>query len=100
MSCFRVFGVFRSSLLFGDKSEYVVAAPQYRAAANTAMGWKKANLRSEMTRLLRCAGVSGWPRLFHSMRASRQTDLHELVCQRHMSTFPAIYNFEYIFNDA
>ncbi len=25
--------------IFGDKSEYVVADPQYRAAANTAMGW-------------------------------------------------------------
>ena len=25
--------------IFGDKSEYVVAAPQDRAAANTAMGW-------------------------------------------------------------
>ena len=25
--------------VFGHKSEYVVAAPQYRAAANTAMGW-------------------------------------------------------------
>jgi integrase len=61
--------------IFGDKSDYVVAAPQYRAAANTAMGWKNANLRSEMTRLLRRAGVSGWPRLFHSMRASRQTEL-------------------------
>ena len=53
----------------------MVAAPQYRAAANTAMGWKNATLRSEMTRLLRRAGVSGWPRLFHSMRASRQTEL-------------------------
>jgi hypothetical protein len=39
------------------------------------MGWKNANLRSEMTRLLRRAGVSGGPRLFHSMRASRQTEL-------------------------
>ena len=27
------------------------------------------------TRLLRRAGVSGWPRLFHSMQASRQTEL-------------------------
>ena len=27
-----------------------------------------------MTRLLRRAGVSGWPRIFHSMRASRQTE--------------------------
>jgi integrase len=61
--------------IFGDKSDYVVAAPQYRAAANTAMGWKKSNLRTELTRLLRRAGVSGWTRLFHSMRASRQTEL-------------------------
>ena len=45
--------------IFGDKSEYVVAAPQYRAAANTAMGWMNSNLRTEMTRLLRRAGVSG-----------------------------------------
>ena len=80
MSCFRVFGVFCGSLLFGDNSEYVVAAPEYRAAANTAMGWKNSNLRTEMTRLLRRAGVSGWPRLFHSVnhqegRDSRQTEL-------------------------
>ena len=54
--------------IFGDRSEYVVAAPQYRAAANTAMGWKNSNLRTEMTRLLRRAGVSGWPRLFHSVK--------------------------------
>jgi hypothetical protein len=40
MSSIRLFSVFCGSLLFGDKSEYVVAAPQYRAAANTAMGWK------------------------------------------------------------
>jgi len=53
--------------LFGDKSDYVVAAPQYRAAANTAMGWKNANLRIEMKRLLRRAGVSGCSRLFHTV---------------------------------
>ena len=34
--------------IFGDKSDYVVAAPQYRAAANTAMGWKNANLLTEL----------------------------------------------------
>jgi hypothetical protein len=39
--------------IFGDKSEYVFAAPQYQAAANTVMGWKNSNLRTEMTRLLR-----------------------------------------------
>jgi hypothetical protein len=61
--------------IFGDKSQYVVAAPQYRAAANTAMASKNSNLRTELTRLLRRAGVPGWQRLFHSMRASRQTEL-------------------------
>jgi hypothetical protein len=34
--------------IFGDKSEFVVAAPQYRAAANTAMGWKNLNLLTEL----------------------------------------------------
>ena len=34
--------------IFGDKSEYVVAAPQYRAAASTKMGWKNANLLTEL----------------------------------------------------
>ena len=57
--------------IFGDKSEYVVAAPQYRAAANTAMGWNNSNLHTEMTRLLRRAGVSGWPRLFHTVYFKR-----------------------------
>ena len=86
MSSFRVFGVFRGSLLVGDKSEFVVAAPQYRAAANTTMGWKNSNLRTEMTRLLRRAGVSGWPRLFHtaSFRESKEClrDLIPSVDQR------------------
>ena len=53
--------------IFGDKSEYAIAAPQYRAVPDTTMGWKKANLRSEMTRLRRRARVSGWPRLLRSI---------------------------------
>ncbi|MFN6401837.1 MAG: hypothetical protein ACK449_18260 [Planctomycetota bacterium] len=53
----------------------MVAKPLFQAAANTAMGWKNSNLRTEITRLLRIAGVSGWPRLFHVMRASRKNQL-------------------------
>ena len=30
MLSFRVFGVFRGSLIFGDKSQYMVAAPAFR----------------------------------------------------------------------
>jgi integrase len=58
-------------------TEYVVDAPEYRAAANTGDGWKNANLRTQFLKLLKKAGVTPWPRLFHSMRASRQTELHE-----------------------
>jgi hypothetical protein len=46
-----------------DKSEYVVAAPQYRVAANTARGRKNSSLHSELARL------------FHSLRANRQREL-------------------------
>jgi hypothetical protein len=68
--------------VYGDKSQYVVAAPQYRAAANTAMGWKNSNLRTEMTRLLRRAGVSGCPRLFHYGMLAKLARLGpEIRCQ-------------------
>lgn len=61
-------------------SEFVVAVPQYRAAAKTQMGWKNSNLRTRLMRILRHTGVSPWPRLFHSIklqeeRASRHTEL-------------------------
>jgi hypothetical protein len=64
------------SLVFGDKSEYVIAAPQYRAAANTAMGRKNSNLRTEMTRLLRRAGV-----LARQLAARRAAEL-PVGCRR------------------
>src|SRR5262249_24790143 len=33
------------------------------------------NLRTQLLRILRKAGVKVWPRLFHNMRASRETEL-------------------------
>ena len=56
-------------------SEYIVDKPAYRAAANTGTGWKNANLRTQFIKILKKADVSPWKRLFHSMRASRQTEL-------------------------
>lgn len=54
---------------------YVVEHDTYRQAANTEAGWKNANLRTQFLRILAKAGVAPWKRLFHSMRASRQTEL-------------------------
>ncbi len=55
--------------------EYVIDKPEYRAAANTKKGWANANLRTNLLKRLKAANVEPWPRIFHSMRASRQTEL-------------------------
>ncbi len=35
------------------------------------------NLRTRMTRIVKQAGLQPWPRIFHNLRASRQTELEE-----------------------
>lgn len=55
--------------------EYVIDSPVYRAAADTAKGWANANLRTHLVRVLKANKIPQWPRLFHSLRASRQTEL-------------------------
>jgi integrase len=45
-----------------------------------------ANLRTQLQRIIRRAGVKPWPKLFHNLRATRQTELAEkypihVVCQ-------------------
>jgi integrase len=58
-----------------DGAEYVVADDAYRHAANTPSGWRNCNLRTQFARIVRRAGLEPWPRLFHAMRASRETEL-------------------------
>lgn len=58
-----------------DGAEYVVDKPSYRAAAMRPGGWANANLRTQFLKILQRAGIVPWARLFHSMRASRQTEL-------------------------
>ncbi len=57
---------------------YVVGGPQgagYRGTANKPGGWVNTNLRTTFERLVRRAGLATWPRLFHNLRASCETDL-------------------------
>jgi len=53
---------------------YVVDG-NHREAANTASGWRNCNLRTQFERIVKRAGLQSWPRLFHAMRASRETEL-------------------------
>ena len=36
-----------------------------------------ANLRTQLQRIIKRAGLKPWPKLFHNLRATRQTELSE-----------------------
>ncbi len=40
-------------------------------------GWRGCNLRTTMEKISRRAGMTPWPRLFHNLRSSRETELCE-----------------------
>lgn len=54
-----------------------VVDEKYRQAAMGPAGWMNANLRTTLLRVIRRAGLQPWPRLFHNLRASRETELVE-----------------------
>ena len=47
------------------------------AKANGPKGWKGCNLRTSFGKLVKRVGLSSWPRPFHNMRSSRETELLE-----------------------
>lgn len=53
---------------------YVISG-RYLEIANTPKGWKNANLRTQFKRLIERAGLTLWPRIFHNLRSSRETEL-------------------------
>ena len=55
-------------------AEYVIPE-EYRRRAQGPAGWANANLRTTLEKIIRRAGLEPWPRLWHSMRASCETDL-------------------------
>lgn len=57
-----------------EGAEYVIPE-EYRRRAQGPGGWKNANLRTTLEKIIRRAGLEPWPRLWHSMRASCETDL-------------------------
>jgi len=57
-----------------EGAKYVVGG-NYREGSLTDKGWKNCNLRTQFKRLIERAGLTTWPRLFHAMRASRETEL-------------------------
>jgi integrase len=55
---------------------YVVDEKHRKAAMGNA-GWRNCNLRTTFNKIVKRAGLTPWPRLFHNLRSSRQTELAE-----------------------
>ena len=60
-----------------EGAEFVIADDKYRKAAQGPAGWRNCNLRTQFERIIRRAGMKPWPRLFHNLRASWETELAE-----------------------
>ena len=69
---------------YPSPESYVVSKQAYRDAAMRPGGWANANLRTQLLKILKRAGVEPWKRLFHSMRATRQTELESAGYPRHV----------------
>ncbi|MDA7980504.1 MAG: site-specific integrase [Pirellulales bacterium] len=59
-----------------DGAVYVVDE-RYLSSAKKTGGWANTNLRTQFQRIVKRAGLKTWPRLFHNLRASRETELAE-----------------------
>lgn len=57
-----------------DGAEYVFP-DDWRRRAQGSNGWGGANFRSVLAKIARRAGLTPWPRLWHSLRASCESDL-------------------------
>lgn len=61
--------------LASEGAVYVIGNDAYRKASDTPGGWRNCNLRTQFGRIIKRAGLEPWPRLFHALRASRETEL-------------------------
>jgi integrase len=52
-----------------------VISESIRKAALGKSGWRNSNLRTQFGRIIKRAGMTPWPRLFHNLRSSRETEL-------------------------
>lgn len=76
------------------------ATPMSKLPIITRYRDTNANLRTQLLRIMRRAGVEAWERLFHNLRASRQTELADQfpahVVARWLGNSPAIAERHYL----
>jgi integrase len=52
-----------------------VVDERFRKASFAPAGWRNCNLRTTFEKIVKRAGLTPWPRLFHNLRASCETEL-------------------------
>jgi len=75
-----------TSFELAPEGDVYVVDERMRASAQGKAGWRNCNLRTTFTKIVARAGLTAWPRLFHNLRSSRQTELAEafpshVVCE-------------------
>jgi integrase len=73
----ELLGQLRESFEAAPTAVFVVDS-RYRTSAMGKSGWKNCNMRTQFERIVKNAGLKKWPRLFHNLRSSRQTELAEV----------------------
>jgi len=58
-----------------DGQTHVIPETLYLPAAHGPNGWVNMNLRTTFAKIVKRAGLEPWPRLFHALRASCESDL-------------------------
>lgn len=61
--------------VFDPAADYVLTSLQHEAGQRG--DWRSVNLWTPFEKIVKRAGVTQWPRLWHNLRASRQTELEE-----------------------
>ena len=61
--------------VFDPAGEYVLPGLQHKAGQRG--DWRAVNVRTRFEKIIKRAGETPWPRLWHNLRASRQTELEE-----------------------
>ncbi len=67
--------ILESAFDLAPEGAVYVVDPKYREGSFKPSGWMNCNLRTTFEKIIRRAGLKPWPRLFHAMRASRETEL-------------------------
>ena len=60
---------------FAPEGANYVVDEHYRKSSNASNGWRNCNLRTYFERIITRAGLVPWPKLFHALRSSRETEL-------------------------